>query len=66
MYLLLFLYPLWRKVLAMLDRWGEPPIMKKRINAGSDEYFAWQEEHAGESELDEVFGVGAGNDDDDD
>lgn len=66
MYLLLFLYPLWRKVLAVLDRWGEPPIMKQRINAGSDEYFAWQEEHAGESELDEVFGVGAANDDDDD
>jgi len=64
--MLQFLYPIWRELLAAVDRWGEAPIMRQRINTGSDEYFAWQEEHAGESELDEVFGVGARNEDDDD
>ena len=62
--MLRFLYPIWRELLAALHRWGEAPIMKRRINAGGDEYFAWQRGHA--SELDEVFGFGAQHDDDDD
>ena len=60
------LYPIWRKLLAAVDRWAEPPIMRQRINAGSDEYFAWQEEHAGESELDDVLGIRRCDEDDDD
>jgi len=63
--MLQFLYPIWRELLAALDRWGEAPIMKRRINTGSDEYFAWQEEHAGESELDELIFLGGRKEDED-
>ncbi|HEX7979084.1 MAG TPA: hypothetical protein VF461_10805 [Gemmatimonadaceae bacterium] len=55
--LVLLLYPVWRMLLAKVDRWLEPPIMRQRINAGSDAYFDWLDEHAGESELDDLFGV---------
>ena len=44
-----------RKLLALAERATEAPIMKRRINAGSDEYFDWESEHEGESELDEVL-----------
>jgi hypothetical protein len=60
------LYPVWRALLAKVDRWLEPPIMRQRINAGSDAYFDWRDEHAGESELDDVVGVDAWKDDEDD
>jgi hypothetical protein len=60
------LYPVWRALLAKVDRWLEPPIMRQRINAGSDAYFDWRDEHAGESELDDILGVGASYDAEDD
>jgi hypothetical protein len=44
-------------LLAKLERWLEPPIMRQRINKGSDWYFDWRDEHAGESALDDLFGV---------
>ena len=53
--------PIWlvhrlvRLVLPYIERWTEAPIMKQRINAGSDQYFAWREKHAGETDLDEVL-----------
>jgi hypothetical protein len=59
-------YPIWRALLATVDRWLEPPIMRQRINRGSDEYFDWLDEHAGESELDDLFGVQPSQEDDDD
>jgi hypothetical protein len=40
--LLPILYPIWRALLAAVDRWAAPPIMRQRINAGSDKYFGWQ------------------------
>jgi hypothetical protein len=58
------LYPVWRALLAKVDRWLEPPIMRQRINAGSDAYFDWRDEHAGESELDDGLGVGRHDEDD--
>ena len=48
-------YFVWRSVLGVIDRWTDPPIMRQRINAGSDEYFAWRKKHEGDSELDEIF-----------
>jgi hypothetical protein len=44
-----------RAVVIVLERLTEPPIMRTRINRGSDEFFAWEAEHAGETELDEVL-----------
>jgi hypothetical protein len=44
-----------RVVVIVLERLTEPPIMRTRINRGSDEFFAWEAEHAGETELDEVL-----------
>lgn len=66
MFPLPFLYPVWRALLAKVDRWLEPPIMRQRINAGSDAYFDWRDEHAGESELDDVLCIGARDEDEDD
>jgi len=42
-------------VVIVLERVTEPEIMRTRINRGSDEFFAWEKEHAGETELDEVL-----------
>jgi len=56
------LYPVWRALLAKVDRWLEPPIMRQRINRGSDVYFDWRDEHAGESEIDDLLGVHSGED----
>jgi hypothetical protein len=47
-----------RVVVVMLERLTEPPIMRARINRGSDEFFAWEAKHAGETELDEVLNPG--------
>jgi len=66
MFSLPFLYPVWRTLLAKVDRWLEPPIMRQRINAGSDAYFDWRDEHAGESELDDVLGIGVWDEEEDD
>jgi len=44
-----------RFVVIILERLTEPPIMRAQINGGSDEFFAWEAEHAGETELDEVL-----------
>lgn len=61
-----FLYPVWRAVLAKVERWLEPPIMRERINRGSDRYFDWRDEHGGESALDDLFGTRSRDDDEDD
>jgi hypothetical protein len=42
-------------VLPYIERWTEAPIMRQRINEGSDQYFAWRDAHAGETDLDEVL-----------
>ncbi len=44
-----------RFTVIILERLTEPPIMRARINRGSDEFFAWEAEHAGETELDELL-----------
>lgn len=44
-----------RLVVIVLERLTEPKIMRTRINRGSDEFFAWEREHAGETELEEVL-----------
>jgi hypothetical protein len=44
-----------RVVVIVLERLTEPRIMRTRINRGSDEFFAWERKHAGETELDEVL-----------
>lgn len=44
-----------RVVIVVLERLTEPPIMRTRINRGSDEFFEWESKHAGETELDEVL-----------
>jgi len=54
-----------RKLLGVIDRWTDPPIMRERVNAGSDKYFAWLKKHEGESELDEFFDLGNERADDD-
>lgn len=46
---------LWRAIVGAIDRWTDPPIMRKRINDGSDKYFEWRKKHEGDSELDEFF-----------
>jgi hypothetical protein len=47
-----------RVVVVVVERLTEPPIMRTRINRGSDEFFAWEAKHAGETELDEVLNPG--------
>lgn len=49
------LHAVWRRVLGGIDRWTDPPIMRQRVNGGSDKYFAWQRKHEGDSELDEFL-----------
>ena len=44
-----------RLVVIVVERLTQPPIMRTRINRGSDEYFAWEAKHSGETELDEVL-----------
>ena len=44
-----------RFVVIILERLTEPPIMRARIKRGSDEFFAGEAQHAGETELDEVL-----------
>ena len=44
-----------RVVVIALERLTEPKIMRTRINRGSYEFFAWEKEHAGETELEEVL-----------
>jgi hypothetical protein len=44
-----------RAVVIVAERLTEPPIMRKRINRGSDEFFEWEARHRGEMELDEVL-----------
>jgi hypothetical protein len=44
-----------RVVVIILERLTDAPIMRQRINRGSDEFFAWEAEHRGETELDEVL-----------
>jgi hypothetical protein len=44
-----------RLVVIILERLTDAPIMRQRINRGSDEFFAWEAEHRGETELDEVL-----------
>jgi hypothetical protein len=46
-------YAVWRKLLGFVGRWTDPPIMHRRINDGSDKYFAWREKHEGDSAVDE-------------
>lgn len=47
-----------RLVVIVLDRLTEKPIMRTRINRGSDEFLAWEAKHAGETELDEMLNPG--------
>ena len=49
------LHRLLKWMLPYIERWTEAPIMRQRINAGSDQYFAWRDAHAGETELDEIL-----------
>lgn len=56
----------WRKVIGAIDRWTDPPIMRRRINAGSDKYFEWRAEHEGDSELGDLFDPGNERGDDED
>jgi hypothetical protein len=44
-----------RVVVVVAERLTEPSIMRKRINRGSDEFFEWEAQHRGETELDEVL-----------
>jgi hypothetical protein len=44
-----------RAVVIVAERLTEPPIVQKRINRGSDEFFEWEAMHRGETELDEVL-----------
>jgi hypothetical protein len=44
-----------RLVVIVLERLTEPKIMRTRLNRGGDEFFAWEREHAGETELEEVL-----------
>ena len=55
-----------RTILGAIDRWTDPPIMRQRINAGTDKYFEWRDRHEGDSELDELFDPGNEMADDDD
>jgi len=48
-----------RLAVITLERLTEPPVMRAQINRGSDEFFAWEAEHAGETELDEVLNPNA-------
>lgn len=50
------LYLVWRWLLGRIDRWTDPPIMRQRINEGSEKYFEWRDRHEGDSELDEFLG----------
>jgi hypothetical protein len=50
------LYFAWRSLLARIDRWTDPPIMRQRINEGSDRYLERRNPHEGDSKLDEIFG----------
>ena len=52
------IHAVWRTIIGAIDRWTDPPIMRQRINDGSDKYFAWRAEHEGDSELDELFDMG--------
>ena len=54
--------PLWiarlllgRLVLPVLERLTEAPIMRQRINAGSDRYFAERDAAGDDDGLDELF-----------
>lgn len=44
-----------RLVLPVMDRLTEAPIMRQRINAGSDRYFAERAASGDDDGLDEVF-----------
>ena len=44
-----------RGVVAWLDRRTEAPIMQRRINARSEEYFQWRDTHRGETGLDDIL-----------
>ena len=44
-----------RRVVAVLDRRTEAPIMNARINARSEDYFHWRDTRPGETELDEIL-----------
>ena len=47
-----------RLVVIVLERLTEQPIMRTRINRGSDEFLAWEAKHAGEIELDAMLEPG--------
>jgi hypothetical protein len=55
MLVLSMVHGLVRRVVAVLDRRTEAPIMNARVNARSDEYLRWRDAHPGETELDEVL-----------
>jgi hypothetical protein len=44
-----------RMSLGWLDRRVAAPIMKERINNGSDKYFDYADKHWGESEIDSII-----------
>lgn len=44
-----------RYLLPVIDRHTEPPIMRQRINAGSDQYFAEQAEMKEDPSVRELF-----------
>ena len=54
----------WRAALGFVDRLTDPPIMRRRINPGSDEYFACRKKHEGDSEVDDFLDPGREYDDD--
>ena len=43
-----------QRLLPVIDRWTEPPIMRQRINAGSDRYFREQARENGDPSVDEL------------
>lgn len=53
----------WRRLLGFVERLTDPPIMRQRINEGSDKYFVWRHQHESDSEVDDVLGSDTSDDD---
>ena len=52
-----------RAVLGWIDARTDPPIMRRHVNDGSQEYFQHAQAHQGESEFDALFGSQRTDDD---
>ncbi len=42
---------IFRMILGWIDRWLDPPVMRERINRGTDRFFDHEEKHWGELEI---------------